>query len=243
MINRLKIALSKYGLFILFLIIAVIFVSLGGRKYLDYHELAKVQDQILAFVTARPVVSVLAFMASYFAVTVSMLPGLIALDLIAGFAFPQPISFFIVLFSAWFAAVSLFLASRHAFRDVLKDKGGPWVKRISRGFNRYQDGYLVFLRAFPFFPYGVISIALGFVRISFFKYAWTTFVGIVPSAYIFTMAGQHLGALIAGEFSTSLFLTPKVLILYLVFFLGVMGPLFWKNRKAIPCDEEEEDCK
>lgn len=242
MVDRLKFVLNKYGPFILLIAVAVAFVSLGGRKYIDYHEIARLQDQIIRFVQDYPIRSSLIFFTAYFCVTVSLLPGLILLDLTAGFAFPQPFSMLLVLFGAWGGATALFLASRHAFRGVLKDRGGKWISKVHKGFNKYQEGYLVFLRVFPFFPYGVVSIALGFTRVSFFKYAWTTLLGIVPSAYILTMAGRHLGTLLSGEFSQSQLLTPKIFILYFIFCVAVIGPLFLKRKKRVECDEGE-DCE
>lgn len=245
MFGRLKIVFNKYGPFILLSVIAIVFMSLGGRKYLDYHEIARLQDFILNFVQDKPLLATLIFFISYFSVTVSLLPGLIILDLTAGFAFPQPMSMLLVLFSAWSGATALFLASRHAFRDSLRDRGGKWINIIKKGFNKYEDGYLVFLRVFPFFPYGVVSIALGFARISFFKYAWTTLLGIIPSAYIFTMAGRHLSTMLSGEFSETQFITPKIFVLYFVFCVAVIGPLFIKRKKKVSCEEGDEsaDCK
>ncbi len=242
MIKRLKIALKKYAPFIFLISIGIAFISFGGKKFIDINEIAKAQDQLLAYVQAHPFLFSLFFFATYFSVTVSLLPGLILLDLVAGFVFPQPLSFILVIFSAWCAAAALFLASRHAFKNLFQAKGGKWIQKIHNGFEKYEDAYLVFLRVFPFFPYSVISVAIGFLRISFWKYAWTTLVGILPSAFIFTMAGRHLNKLLNGDFSQGELLTPKIFIVYGVFTVALIGPLVFKKKKKIKCDVNKSEC-
>ena len=238
MIEKLVPYIRRYAPFALLIVVGIIFIAMGGKKYIDFNEFVKAQEDITMQVNLHPVSSTLLFIGVYISVVISLLPGLSALDLFSGFIFPQPVSFLIVMFSSWVGACLLFLASRHAFSNLLKDKGGKWVDRIHKGFDKYQSGYLVFLRVFPFFPFSVISVALGFTRVTFFKYAWTTALGSIPSLYIFTMAGSHIGAAITGGVSKGELLTPKIFIIYLFFICAVLLPLFLKKRKVEKCEED-----
>ncbi len=215
------------------LVVGVVFIALGGTKYLKFDEILSIQADLVSFVKDHPFLSLLIFFSIYLIVTVSLIPGLLVLDMVAGFIFVQPIAFFIVLFSLSLGGFILFVASRHAFSDLLKNKEGKWISKIQKGFRKYQEGYLVFLRVIPFFPFGAISIALGFTQISLFKFTWTTMLGSLPSVYILTSAGRELNSIVSQGFSERELMTPKILIIYALFIIAVLGPLFLKKKKGI----------
>lgn len=50
------------------------------------------------------------------------------------------------------------------------------------------------LRAIPFFPIAIVSVAAGVLRLSWKKYAVATFVGSIPRTFILAVIGWQLGA-------------------------------------------------
>jgi uncharacterized membrane protein YdjX (TVP38/TMEM64 family) len=93
---------------------------------------------------------------------------------------------------ATIGASFLFLAARSAIGDSLKRKAGPLLKKMESGFQENAWSYLLFLRLVPLFPFWLVNLAPAFFGGSFTTYFWTTFVGIIPGAYVFTQAGAGL---------------------------------------------------
>ncbi len=222
-------------------LVGILFIAFGGTKYLKFEQIAYFQEEIIFFVASHPFLSLVIFFLIYLIVTATLIPGLLVLDMVAGFIFVQPIAFFIVLVSLALGGIILFVASRHAFKDLLKNKEGKWITKIQKGFEKYQDGYLVFLRVVPFFPFGAISIALGFTRISLFKFTWTTVLGSLPSIFILTSAGRELGHLVSEGFSERELMSPRILIIYGLFIVAVLAPLFIKKSKRVD-SIDSDDC-
>ncbi len=52
---------------------------------------------------------------------------------------------------------------------------------------------LLFLRIIPVFPIGIVSIFCGLIRISLWKFTWTTFWGSIPRVTTLALLGWYLG--------------------------------------------------
>ncbi len=87
--------------------------------------------------------------------------------------------------------------------------GKPFIERYGKyiriswgdleGFERwFERGYtdeavLVFFRAIPIFPITIISIFCGLIRIPFWKFIWTTFIGTIPRVIGLVLLGWYAG--------------------------------------------------
>jgi uncharacterized membrane protein YdjX (TVP38/TMEM64 family) len=56
--------------------------------------------------------------------------------------------------------------------------------------------YLLFLRLVPLFPFWLVNLAPAFLGIPLRTFVWTTFIGIIPGAFVFAQAGAGLGAIL-----------------------------------------------
>ncbi len=181
---------------LLFIVILMgVAYALGAHKYLTFEMLQRHHQAIKGFLGAHPVITPILFTLIYAVATSLSLPGGAILSLIGGFLFPIPWSTLYVLVGATVGASVIFLAAKSAFGEVLRRKAGPFVQKMEKGFQKNAWSYLLFLRFVPLFPFWLVNIAPALFNVRFVTYAWTTFVGIIPGAYVFTQAGAGLGAI------------------------------------------------
>lgn len=69
-------------------------------------------------------------------------------------------------------------------------------KRLEKGNKVWIT--IVVLRAIPFFPIAIVSLASGVLRLSWKKYAIATFIGSLPRTFVLGFLGWYIG----GEFVT-----------------------------------------
>ena len=67
---------------------------------------------------------------------------------------------------------------------------------LKEGFLENAASYLLFLRLFPLFPYWIVNLAGAFFNVRFRTFAWTTFIGMIPSVFIYAQAGQGFAVML-----------------------------------------------
>jgi uncharacterized membrane protein YdjX (TVP38/TMEM64 family) len=154
---------------------------------------------LIRFSVESPLAAFCIFLAVYVIYAISSIPGLILLDLVAGYVFGKMASFFLVVIGATAGATIIFLATRYAFGDSMIKGKKKWLGKIKEGFDRHQISYLLFMRIVPFVPFGVANITLGLLDVKLLRYMWTTLIGIAPAVFLYTQAGMGLGRALQQE--------------------------------------------
>lgn len=144
----------------------------------------------------HPILTPILFMTFYILYTLLSLPGIFLFSLAAGFLFIQPYSTLYVTFSATFGASLLFILVRGIFKNLFYGRVKRWIERLDHGFNQNAASYLLFLRLIPLSPFWMINISGAFLKISLWTFTWTTFIGMIPSVFIYTQAGKELARLL-----------------------------------------------
>src|SRR3972149_995954 len=134
----------------------------GAYKYLSFEALKANHKLLKTFIAHHPVFVPFLFIVSY------------------------------IIFSATCGATLIFLAARTALGDILRNKAGPFLRKMESGFQKNAASYLLFLRFVPLFPFWVVNLAPAFFGVSLRTFVWTTVVGIAPGSLIFTLAGGGL---------------------------------------------------
>lgn len=181
-------------LLILLLIMVAAYLS-GATHYLSYESLQTHYEQIQFFVQLHPILSPLLFVSLYILSTTLSLPGAFILSLAGGFLFKMPFAPLYVVIGGTVGATLLFLIANTTIGSYFRQKAGPLLQKFRVGFEKNGWSYLLFLRFIPIFPFWLVNLAPAFVGISLWTYIWTTFVGIIPGAYVFTQAGRGLSAI------------------------------------------------
>lgn len=199
--------------------------------YLSFESLKEHRETLLNLVDAHPVFASLAYMSVYIATVALSIPGGAFLSMIGGFLFPQPLSTLLVVTSATIGATLIFLSAKTALGDSFKAKINRKLGRIQKGIEKDGAYYLLFLRLVPLFPFWLVNLAPAFLNVFLWTFVWTTFVGIIPGAFVFTQAGTGIGAILNSNqgFTLSAVFNTQMKIALTVIGLFVLLPLIFKK--------------
>ena len=213
---------------------AIVYFS-GAYQYLSFETLKEHHVALKTFVAAHPFSVPLAYMLVYIVATALSIPGALFLSLLGGYLFSQPFSTLYVVFSATCGATIIFFAARTAFGDSLRKKASPFLKKVESGFQQNAASYLLFLRLVPLFPFWFVNIAPAFFGVSLRTFVWTTFVGIIPGAFVFTFAGGGLEEIFesGNEFSIATVFNTQVKIALLLLGILALLPIVVKKLRKI----------
>ena len=182
-------------------IIVIALVALVGaftlRDYLTFETLARNRERLLEFRDGNYIVTVAVFMLAYVAIVAFSLPGATVATLTGGFLFATFPGALYNVTAATLGAVCIFLAARWGLGERLSksmDASDGMVSRIKAGIDENQWSMLFLIRLVPAVPFFVANLVPAFVGVPLWKFAVTTFFGIIPGAVVFTSVGAGLGA-------------------------------------------------
>lgn len=199
-----KLWLKRYFPIILIVILMGVVYATGLYRDLSFKNLKAYHSDLLLYVSKHPISAPVIFIMVYIIATALSIPGGIFLSLLGGFLFPVPLSTLYVVIGATIGATLLFLSARSALGERLFQKAGPLLKKMEKGFKENAVSYLLFLRFVPLFPFWLVNLAPAVFNVKLRTFIWTTFVGILPGAYVFTQAGEGLGAIFQSQGGLSL---------------------------------------
>ena len=136
----------------------------------------------------------------------------------------------------------VYLVCRTAFGDFLRQKPGALLTRIEEGFKADAFSYLLTLRLIPAFPLLLVNVASGLMNIPVRTYLLASFLGMIPSSFVYAGIGAGLGHVFAqgGPVSLHTLLSPRI---YLpIVGMGVLAflpPLWrlWRQGRVAPAPD------
>lgn len=174
--------------------------AFGLHNYLSLETLREQREVLRAFVTEQPVLAVAIYLAIYAIATVFMLPGALWITIAGGFLFGLAGGSAATVAGATIGASLLFFAAQTAIGKPLRERAGPWLKKMESGFREDALSYMFAMRFIPAVPYPVANIAPAVLGAKYREYALTTAIGIIPGVVAYTWIGAGLGATFdAGE--------------------------------------------
>ncbi len=188
-------------------IIVIATVAIVGaftlRQYVSFESLAANREQLISFRDAYYFETVLVFILAYIAIVAFSLPGATIATLTGGFLFSTfPGALFNVT-AATIGALLIFTAAKWGLGEKLAqrmDASQGAVKRLKEGIDNNQWSVLFLMRLVPAVPFFVANLLPALVGVSLFRFAITTFFGIIPGAIVYTSVGAGLGGVFArGE--------------------------------------------
>lgn len=171
------------------------------RDQLTFDALAQNRESLLAFRDANYALAVLAFMAAYVAIVAFSLPGATIATLTGGFLFGTFPGVLFNVTAATLGAIAIFTAARTGFgarfSARLEGQGGA-VARLQQGLRENEWSVLLMMRLVPAVPFFLANLIPAFLGVSTFRFALTTFLGIIPGGLVFTSVGAGLGQVFAA---------------------------------------------
>ena len=183
----------------------------GIYSYLSIKTFRTAHENLRLFADTHLLLTPLIFIGIYVVTVVLCLPGPIFLSVIAGFLFHQPFATIYVILGATLGAFLFFSIANSAVGELLFKKAGPKLRKMELGIEENAPYYLLCLRFSEVVPFWLINIAAAFFRIRPFTFLWTTAMGFLPSAFVFSQAGRGLNTFLqsGADFSFSDLLNPE----------------------------------
>ena len=219
---------------ILLLLMLAVYL-LGLHELFTYESLKEHRDTLKGLVHRHPYLAPFIYIVVYAFSTSLSIPGGTLLSIFGGFLFPQPYSTLFVVIGATIGATAIFSVARTLIGEGLREKAGPRLQKMRKGFQENAANYLLFLRLVPLFPFWLVNLAPAFFGVSLVTFIWTTVVGIIPGAFVLTQAGVGLDAIFAsGEAFTinTIFNNQIKIALAALGFFALLPVLIKKMRKA-----------
>jgi uncharacterized membrane protein YdjX (TVP38/TMEM64 family) len=197
-----KPAWLRYLPFAVILIVALVgFFTL--RDYLSFDTLRDNREALIAYRDKHYLLTVLLFLLAYVLIVGFSLPGAAIATITGGFLFGTLFGVLINVTGATLGAIVIFLAARLGFGEQLKarmDASDGMVRKIKDGIDNNQWSMLFFIRLVPAVPFFVANLIPAFLGVPLYRFAISTFLGIIPGSLVYTSVGAGLGAVFArGE--------------------------------------------
>lgn len=178
----------------------VAFFALGLHKYLTLDLLKESRGALKDWVHAHKTEAVLLFITAYIVVAAFSLPLATLFSLAGGFLFGSVFGAAWIVIGATIGATILFLVAKTALGDPLRERFGVQIKTMEEGFRANAFSYMMLLRLVPLFPFWLVNLAAAFTGVSVLTFVVTTFIGIIPGAFVYASIGNGINASFeAGE--------------------------------------------
>ena len=221
---------KKYLPLILIILVSLTIWATGLHHYLNFETLRYYNQDLQKFVMEHIILSLLIYVILYITIVGLSLPVATFMTLLGGFLFGQVLGTITVVISATLGATILFLAMRSASESYVKEKSGPWLKKMQNGFQENALFYLWTLRLIPLFPFVAVNLAAAVFQIPLRTFFWGTLIGIIPGSFVYVSIGNGLKDVIQQEnFSPKIILEHHILIGFIG--LGILSllPVFYKR--------------
>lgn len=218
--------MNRILLLIAVLAAGIAFYLFGLADYFSLEAIKAQQASLQGYVTDRPVLAVVAFMATYVAMTALSLPSAVLLTLLAGALFGAFWGTVIVSFASTIGSTLAMLTARYLLRDSLQGKYVKQLKNFNEGFAKEGAFYLFALRLVPVVPFFMVNLLMGLLPIRTVTYFWVSQMGMLPGTAVYVYAGTAL----ANLSSLADIASPRLLLAFAL--LGLL-PLITKKGLAL----------
>lgn len=182
----------------------VAFFAFGLNRYLTLQALRENDQTVRDFAAQHPLLAPTVYVVTYAAVVALSVPGGAVMTVAGGFVFGLWRGAVLAILGATAGAVLVFLLARFVVGDVIKARAGPFLKRMTEGFERNAFSYLLFLRLVPAFPFWAVNLAPALLGVRLRSFATATLIGIIPGTLAYASVGDGLGLYFTAGSSVSL---------------------------------------
>ncbi len=216
------------------IVIGILLISLTGvRHELTFKHVAEQHQQLLSFVTERPVLAPLMFVGVYILSVCFVIPDSIFLSILAGFLFPYPLAVIYIVFSETIGAWLFFEATHTALRPATHKIRNRHFSRLKAEISLDQANYLLFCRFSHLFPFWLVNTAAAVVPVKRWTFIWTTALGVLPFAFVLAEGGKSLAHYFKthAHFTIDAVFTTDVKLMLVGFGVLALVPVLWKRAR------------
>jgi len=201
-LSRLRAALPL----LLLVLAGIALFSSGLMDRLHPEQLVQHQEQLRSEIEIAPWVSRITFIGLLTLAMSTGIPGTVIIIMAGGFAFGAVEGTVYSSIGLTLGTLILFLASRYAFGAGSKHPP-KLVDKLHHGFERHPVAYTMFLRFVPVAPFGLVTVALAWLRCPLWLFMGASWLGGTVSLIFETSIGAGLGEALArshGHFGPEL---------------------------------------
>lgn len=136
--------------------------------------------------------SVSLYLCMYIAVVVCGLPAVALMNIVGGFLFGVIPGVLYVVLAATTGGTLFFLMVRYIIGSYVQTRFEKKLHDFNRLWQEKDWLFLLLLRCIPLIPFFIVNILAGLTNVRATTFIWTTALGIIPTALIFTYAGKQL---------------------------------------------------
>lgn len=177
---------------VLLLLAGIILFGSGSLDKLSPQQLLSHQVELRAHIAAHPWALRVAYIGLLTLAVSTGIPGTIVIILAAGFAFGVVDATVCSSIGLTLGSLILYLASRYAF-GVGSRQPPPAVAKLHHGFECHPISYTLFLRFVPVLPFGVVTVALAWLRCPLWLFLGASWLGGTITLIFETWIGAGLG--------------------------------------------------
>ena len=232
-----KTGLARYLPLLVIAAALAAFFAADLDRYFSLDALRDNRAALNAWVAASPLQALAIFILAYAGAVAISFPGASILTVFGGFMFGLALGVPAIVFAATLGAAIIFLVSRSALGDILKDRVGGSLAQMEKGFRENELSYMFVLRLAPVFPFWAVNIAAGLLGVSLRNFILGTSIGIIPGSFVYASIGNAAGAAFdAGEdvSLTGILLQPATLIPIVGLVLLSLAPIAVKRFRKKP---------
>ncbi|MDE0092631.1 MAG: TVP38/TMEM64 family protein [Oligoflexia bacterium] len=170
----------------------ILFFYFDLNRYFSMDFFLNEKKRLFALYENSPVLFIFAYFCVYVFCATINIPGAALLTLIAGFIFDFLVGSLVVSLGSTVGATFSFLISRFLIKDFIQKKLARYLKTINDGFKKDGFFYLLSLRLIPVFPFFLVNLLMGVSSISSRQFIAGSFLGMLPSTFVYVNAGRQL---------------------------------------------------
>ncbi len=191
------------------------------------------QYELVAFVTSKPVLAALAFIAIYALAVAASIPALAVFTMAGGYLFGWVLGTAYTMIAATLASTCVFLIARSALGETMRERAGSLIKRFADGFQKSGLTYVFIMNLIPIFPYFVVTTLPAACGVPLTVYVVGTFFGILPATILLSRVGSGLGDVLAqdGPIEIASFLTTDIMLSMAGLAFLALLPVLYKGLK------------
>src|ERR1700686_1392841 len=129
------VALRRFVPLGILVVAGLLFMALGGHRYLNFAAFAENREWLCAVVAQAGAKAALGFILCYAALVALSVPGAALLTIAGGFLFGPWLGTAYTVIGATSGATVVFLAARAGLAGLVA-RAGPWVRRLENGFRK-----------------------------------------------------------------------------------------------------------
>lgn len=229
--------MKRYILLGIYVTLIILFFAFDLHHVISFQTLKTYRADLVNFVAEYGIYAALMYMAIYATVIALSVPGGAVMTITGGFLFGALWGTIYTVTAATIGATAIFFLVQSTLGKPLRDKAGPWLAKMAKGFQDNAFSYLLVLRLIPLFPFFVVNLVPGLLGVRTRTYIIATAIGIIPGTYVYTVFGTGIGRIFdAGETFTTRDILSNEMIIALIGLavLSLLPVLYEKSKRSKP---------